>query len=159
MAVTPLEFARTTLTTDPALRYDAKAPVAVVRGRVEHGDARGRLLGFPTANISVPETHMADGVWAAMVRTRAKGPELTAAVSIGRRTTFYGNQGERLLEAHVLDVDLSLYGQLLEVHLYRRLRPQRRFDDVDALIAQMHQDVVATREWARSRLAVGRSDP
>jgi FAD synthase len=131
-------------------------PVAVVRGHVEHGDARGRLLGFPTANLSVDHADVADGVWAALVTVDETGPDIPAAVSIGRRTTFYGRHGHRLLEAHLLDVDMDLYGRLLDVRLYRQLRPQRRFDDVDALVEQMHRDVGNTRDWAHAGSPSGR---
>lgn len=132
-------------------------PRAVICGPVEHGDARGRLLGFPTANLSIDRPDVADGVWAALVTVDGTGPAVPAAVSIGRRTTFYGRHGQRLLEAHLLDVDRDLYGRLLEVRLHRRLRPQRRFDGVDALTEQMHRDVRATRDWARTVAGPGRA--
>ncbi len=75
-----------------------------VRGTVEHGDGRGRELGFPTANVSVPERVClpADGVYAGTFEA-ADGVERVAALSIGRRPTFYADQGLLLLEAHVLD--------------------------------------------------------
>ena len=83
-----------------------------VRGPVEHGDGRGRELGFPTANVSVPERIClpADGVYAGTF-VAADGVERVAALSIGRRPTFYAEHGLLLLEAYVLDFDGDLYGQ------------------------------------------------
>jgi riboflavin kinase/FMN adenylyltransferase len=117
-----------------------------VRGPVEHGDGRGRELGFPTANVSVPERIClpADGVYAGRFSV-ADGVERVAALSIGRRPTFYAEHGMLLLEAHVLDFDGDLYGQPARVKFAHRLRGQERFDDVEALIAQMHADVALTR--------------
>lgn len=151
MVAPTLASRRTTALRDPGPVH--ARPVATVRGYVEHGDARGRLLGFPTANVSVDHSVAADGVWAALVTVDSAGPEIPAAVSIGRRTTFYGRTGQRLLEAHLLDVEMDLYGSLLDVRLYRQLRPQRRFNDVDALVAQMHRDIQTTREWAHPESA------
>src|SRR5205085_9474660 len=83
-----------------------------VRGPVEHGDARGRELGYPTANVSVPERIClpADGVYAGTF-TAEDRVERVAALSIGRRPTFYAEHGMRLLEAYVLDFDGDLYGK------------------------------------------------
>ena len=118
-----------------------------VRGPVEHGDARGRLLGFPTANVSVPENIClpADGVYAGTF-SAADGVARLAAISVGRRPTFYAEAGLSLVEAYVLDLDGDLYGQPARVRFSHRLRGQERFDDVDDLVAQMHRDVERVRE-------------
>ncbi len=117
-----------------------------VRGVVEHGDQRGRELGFPTANIAIPERTClpADGVYAGTV-VLADGSEHAAAISLGRRPTFYDDRAMRLLEPYLLDFDGDLYGQRLEVRFVARLRGQARFDSVDDLITQMRADVAATR--------------
>nr|WP_246314696.1 riboflavin kinase [Kineococcus aurantiacus] len=122
---------------------------AVLRGVVEHGDARGRLLGFPTANVTITGTGPADGVWAGTVQVDPgqDGPVHVAAVSVGRRPTYYAD-GERLLEAFLLDVTLDLYDHEVLVTLHRHLRPQLAFAGSDELVEQMHRDVAATREWA-----------
>ncbi len=118
-----------------------------VRGAVEEGDHRGRELGFPTANMAVPARICvpADGVYAGTVRT-GDGSEHVAAISLGRRPTFYDERGMRLLEPYLLDFDGDLYGQELEVRFVHHLRPQMKFDGVDALVEQMRADVARTRE-------------
>ena len=119
----------------------------LIAGTVEHGDQRGRELGYPTANLPVAECVAGDGVWAGTV-TLGDGSAYAAAVSVGRRATFYGRDGIRLVEAHLLDFDGDLYGQWVEVRLCSRLRLQRRFPDAGALVEQMRQDVADTRAWA-----------
>jgi riboflavin kinase/FMN adenylyltransferase len=117
-----------------------------VRGRVEHGDARGRELGFPTANVAVAGRLClpTDGVYAGTF-TAADGVERAAALSLGRRPTFYDDAGLRLLEAYVLDFDADLYDQTARVRFLHHLRRQERFASIDALIEQMTKDVETTR--------------
>ena len=122
-----------------------------VDGIVERGDERGRTLGFPTANLrtdtwtAVP----ADGVYAGRVVRldewgRTVGPLGDAAISVGTNPTFEVRQ--RRVEAFVLDFDGDLYGDGLGVEFVHRLRGMERFDGVDALVAQMHDDVKQTRD-------------
>jgi len=134
----------------PGIRPPAGVPATLIAGTVEHGDRRGRELGFPTANLPIGEGIAGDGVWAGTV-TLANGPAYIATVSVGRRATFYGRHGIRLVEAYLLDFCGDLYGQRVEVRLYTRLRPQRRFPGAEALIVQMRQDVKDTRSWAATR--------
>ena len=107
-----------------------------LRGEVVRGDGRGRQLGFPTANL-VPDEALVcpgPGVYVA----RAGGD--CAAVNVGVRPTFGTGRGV-LIEAYVLDQEIDLYGQILRVEFLARLRGERRFATVDALVEQM-QDVV-----------------
>ncbi|MFC4945508.1 bifunctional riboflavin kinase/FAD synthetase [Pseudonocardia sp. GCM10023141] len=115
-----------------------------VDGVVVHGARRGRDLGFPTANVATaPYTAIpADGVYAG--RFAIGDRLLPTAISVGTNPTFSGR--ERTVEAYVLDVDENFYGFDVAVDFEHRLRGQERFDDVDALIAQMHLDVKRTRE-------------
>lgn len=121
----------------------------VVRGVVEPGDQRGRLLGFPTANVALPDGGPPDGVWAACVLLpgTSRGPYVSA-VSVGRRPTFYGADGPRLLEAYLLDVSIDLYGQVVEVTLHRYLRGQVACRDLAELEALLADDVARVRLWA-----------
>ncbi|MGX5358094.1 riboflavin kinase [Kocuria sp. KH4] len=121
--------------------------MTVVEGIVEHGDARGRTIGFPTANLAIRGPGIVDGVWAAPVRVDSRAWTV-AAVSVGRRRTFYTGEGPRLLEAHLLDFTGDLYGRTLRVELSVKLRGQQSFPSVEALVEQLHRDVGATRRWA-----------
>ncbi len=118
-----------------------------VRGVVAHGDARGRTLGFPTANVSVPGEILlpADGIYAGLFE-RPDGSVHRAALSLGRRPTFYQQAHASLLECFLLDFDGDLYDEHVKVRFVRRLRGEKRFDSERALIAQMHDDVAATRD-------------
>jgi riboflavin kinase/FMN adenylyltransferase len=114
-------------------------------GAVVHGDERGRELGYPTANL-VPDAAFVTpghGVYAARATT-STGETLPAAVSIGVRPTFVTGRGE-LIEAYLLDFSGDLYDSRLELAFLKRLRGEKRFDSVDALIAQMALDVDAAR--------------
>jgi FAD synthase len=128
-----------------------------LRGVVIHGDHRGRELGFPTANLDGKDCPLEDGVWPALVR-RSDGQGLGdgamtafAAVSIGRRPTYYGRSGVRLVEAHLLDFAGDLYGVELHLQFGARIRGQRKFDGVEELVIQMSADVAAVRDgsWLR----------
>jgi riboflavin kinase / FMN adenylyltransferase len=112
-----------------------------LRGEVVKGDQRGRTLGFPTANI-VPDEALVcpgHGVYVA----RANGD--CAAVSVGVRPTF-GTGRAVLVEAYLLDRDVDLYGATLKLDFVARLRGERRFESVEALVEQMKRDVERTRE-------------
>jgi len=117
-----------------------------VRGSVEQGDRRGRELGFPTANVAVPARVClpADGIYAGTFVAQDT-VERPAAISLGRRPTFYEHVDASLLEAHVLDFEGDLYGQAVKVRFVERLRGEERFDSVDDLVAQMRRDVEAAR--------------
>jgi riboflavin kinase/FMN adenylyltransferase len=120
-----------------------------VRGVVEHGDERGRSLGFPTANVAVPGDIQlpADGVYAGSYR-REEGTDHVAAISVGRRPTFYAESGSLLVEAYLLDFDGDLYGEHAEVAFDTWIRGQVRFTGVDGLVAQLRSDVEKVREAA-----------
>jgi riboflavin kinase/FMN adenylyltransferase len=117
-----------------------------VRGVVQTGDRRGRELGFPTANVAVAaDTQLpADGIYAGWY-VRPDGTELPAAISLGRRPTFYDDQPYSLLEAHVLDFDGDLYGESARVRFVAWLRGEAKFDSLEALVAQIEADVAQTR--------------
>jgi riboflavin kinase/FMN adenylyltransferase len=117
-----------------------------VRGIVAHGDKRGRELGYPTANVSVPGDILlpADGIYAGWFQ-RADGTVLPAALSLGRRPTFYVEAHASLLEAHVLDFDDDLYDEHVRVRFVERLRGEERFDRVEDLVAQIGRDCERAR--------------
>lgn len=117
-----------------------------VRGVVERGDQRGRQLGYPTANTVVPpEIQLpADGIYAGWY-LRPDGSPHRAAISLGRRPTFYDGSNPSVLEAYLLDFDDDLYGEEARVRFVARLRGEERFESVEDLVAQMGRDVAATR--------------
>jgi riboflavin kinase/FMN adenylyltransferase len=113
----------------------------LVEGEVVPGDRRGRTLGFPTANL-VPDDELAcpgHGVYAAF----ANG--MPAAVNVGIRPTFETGRGV-LIESHVIDREVDLYGTTLRIAFIARLRGERRFADVESLVAQMREDVDQARQ-------------
>jgi riboflavin kinase / FMN adenylyltransferase len=110
-------------------------------GEVVTGDRRGRELGMPTANI-VPDDALVcpgHGVYAAW----AHG--YPAAVNVGVRPTFATGRG-LLVEAHLIGFDGDLYGETLRIAFIERMRGEKRFESVDALVEQMHRDVAQARE-------------
>jgi riboflavin kinase/FMN adenylyltransferase len=118
-----------------------------VRGVVEKGDQRGRELGFPTANVAVSARLClpADGIYAGTYET-PDGVERPAAISLGRRPTFYVDAQMSLLEAHLLEFDGDLYGQAAKVRFVDWIRGEERFDSVEGLVQQIERDVERTRE-------------
>ena len=121
-----------------------------LEGAVVKGDARGRLIGFPTANVEIDDRMQlpAPGVYAGhAVVLGGEGIVHPMVVNIGNRPTFGG--GHLTVEAHLLDVDLDLYGEHLAVSFEHRLRSEMKFAGVDELRAQIDQDVLRARELLR----------
>ena len=116
-----------------------------VTGEVIHGHGRGaRLLGFPTANITIDNGLLlpAAGIYA--VRAELGGQIYPAVANIGTCPTF--NNQELSLEVYLLDFDRDIYGERLAVQFIQRLRDERRFDDLPALVTQIKKDVAAARQ-------------
>ncbi|HJL91503.1 MAG TPA: bifunctional riboflavin kinase/FAD synthetase [Acidimicrobiales bacterium] len=112
-----------------------------VRGHVTEGDSRGRELGFPTANIRVPSERLLplDGVYAGFYES-SDGCKYPSAISLGTRPHFY-NDGDLLLEVHLIDENLDLYGDFSKITFEKFLRNQKRFENIDSLIKQLEFDV------------------
>ncbi|MCQ1948016.1 bifunctional riboflavin kinase/FAD synthetase [Arthrobacter sp. zg-Y1116] len=132
-----------------------------MRGEVVHGAARGRELGFPTANLAPESSGLipADGIYAGWLVDEA-GARWPAAVSVGSNPTFEGVS--RQVEAHVIDrpaeevEDFNLYGQHVVVEFVARLRGMVAYTGPDALVAQMRLDVERTREVLSTESGPGR---
>lgn len=120
----------------------------LLRGTVVHGDERGRELGFPTANLAFAYRPALPslGIYLGRVHVpeRSVGPGHPALVSVGVRPTFH-DDGRVLVEVYLLDWDGDLYDAVLDVEIEQRLRPERRFDSADALVAQMRMDEAEAR--------------
>ena len=115
-----------------------------IEGVVVHGDKLGRTIGFPTANMAMVDyVRPAFGIYA--VRTRlADGREIPGVAYIGRRPTVNGV--DERLEVHLLDFDEDIYGQTLETDFVAYLRGDKKFDNLDAMVAQMDRDKQAARD-------------
>jgi riboflavin kinase / FMN adenylyltransferase len=122
-----------------------------LRGEVVHGDGRGGQLGYPTANV-VPDERLTrpdEGVYAALANQRP------AAINIGVRPMFETGRGV-LIEAYLIDFDGDLYGSELRVEFLKRLRGEKLFATVEALVEQIDRDVEQAREVCRAFATVAR---
>jgi riboflavin kinase/FMN adenylyltransferase len=118
-----------------------------IEGRVEHGDKRGRAIGFPTANIELAEyLHPAAGVYAVMAGIDRGGATewLPGVANFGKRPTF--DDQDVLLEVHLFDFHGDLYGRHLRVGLVEYLRPERKFSGLQSLKTQIEEDCQAARQ-------------
>ncbi|WP_034949312.1 bifunctional riboflavin kinase/FAD synthetase [Erwinia oleae] len=116
-----------------------------ISGRVVHGDALGRTIGFPTANLPLKRyASPVKGVYAVEVRGIASHP-LPGVANIGTRPTVAGMRQQ--LEVHLLDVAIDLYGRHIEVVLREKIRNEQRFASLDALKEQIAKDVVSARTF------------
>lgn len=129
-------------------KIDVVDNALVIVGTVVAGDKLGRLLGFPTANIDIPDDFpVQDGVWAGLASV-ASGI-YPAAISIGVRPTYYdGRTGDRLIELHILGFTGDLYGVEISASLHRLLRAQRWFGGSAELVRQVQRDIEDVRRWA-----------
>ena len=120
-----------------------------VEGVVIPGDQRGRTIGIPTANLKIdPEKILpANGVYACQAFVR--GQAWPAATNIGIRPTFDGQSLITHVEAHLIGFTGNLYGELIRLECIERLRGEQRFASIDALVAQIHQDLAQTMQIVR----------
>ncbi|GAA4023024.1 bifunctional riboflavin kinase/FAD synthetase [Sphingomonas swuensis] len=128
---------------DPGTATRLLTRAFAIRGPVQHGDKRGRELGYPTANMVLGDYQRpAYGIYAVRVRL-ADGSEHPGIANVGVRPTF--EPPVELLETFLLDWSGDLYGQEIEVALHHFLRPERRFESMDALSQQMRSDEAEAR--------------
>ncbi|MBB33767.1 MAG: hypothetical protein CL455_08980 [Acidimicrobiaceae bacterium] len=118
-----------------------------LQGKVVTGDGRGRSIGFPTANLEVPEQLIVprEGVYAAWYE-KEDGSRVKAAVNIGRRPTFEENAQISSIEAHLLDFNEDLYGEIGRLLFVQRIREERKFLGVQEFQNQLEIDLTAIRE-------------
>ena len=113
-------------------------------GKIVQGRKVGRELGYPTANVNLKRLQSAVmGVFAVRVRG-ISGKPLDAVASVGTRPTFAATKP--LLEVHIFDFDEEIYGETIHVDFVARIRDEEKFDDVAALVEQMHRDSARARE-------------
>jgi riboflavin kinase/FMN adenylyltransferase len=118
-----------------------------ILGTVVRGDDLGKKIGFPTANLSAhSEQFPPNGVYFA--EATLDGKTCPGVVNLGYRPTVSSAKSDRVLEVHLLDFDSDIYGKDLEVRFVRYLRPEQKFENVDALVRQIERDVQQARELA-----------
>ncbi len=118
-----------------------------VPGKVVRGDGRGRLLGFPTANLKIWARRMVPGPGVYVARALLhNGSVWGAVVNVGVRPTFEVQPKAPQVEAHLLGFQGDLYGQCVRLDFLHRLREERRFESPEALVAQIRQDVARAQE-------------
>lgn len=117
-----------------------------LRGTVMHGEKRGRQLGFPTANLKLSEHYVvpASGVYAVRV-THGQG-SYSGVMNVGVKPTFHEDGKIFWLEAHLFDFSGDLYDQSLFVELVSYIRPERKFNSLDELVAQITQDAATAKQ-------------
>ena len=122
-------------------------------GRIVHGKSIGRTIGFPTANVEIPNGMCvpSDGVYAGLYR-RPDGSEHPCAINLGRRPTFYVNAEHSLLEAYLMDFSGDLYGEVAVVQFVAFLRSERQFAGLDELKDQLQVDIAHARAAVATHL-------
>ena len=118
-----------------------------ILGTVVHGDDLGKKIGFPTANLSAhSEQFPPNGVYFA--EAILNGERLPGVVNLGLRPTMSSGKSDRVLEIHLLDFERDIYGKDLQLRFVRYLRPEKKFENVDALVQQIQRDVQQARDLA-----------
>jgi riboflavin kinase/FMN adenylyltransferase len=111
-----------------------------------HGAQRGHTIGFPTANFAVPAERLlpANGVYATFVQLPGETQRRASVTNVGIRPSF--DSTERTVEAYIFDFDQDLYGQRLTLEFVERLRPEKKFNSIDELVAQIRHDAEQARQ-------------
>jgi riboflavin kinase / FMN adenylyltransferase len=118
-----------------------------ILGTVVHGDDLGKKIGFPTANLSAhSEQFPPNGVYFA--EAKLEGVIYPGVVNLGYRPTVSSGKSDRVLEIHLLDFKREIYGRDLELRFVRYLRPEKKFENVDALLRQIERDVQQARGFS-----------
>ena len=114
--------------------------------QIVQGAQRGRTIGFPTANFTVPPERLipANGVYTTFVRPLNNGMRLPSVTNVGMRPSFDGK--ERTVETFIFDFNENIYGQTLTLEFVERLRPEKKFNGIEELIAQINRDVEQSRK-------------
>jgi riboflavin kinase/FMN adenylyltransferase len=127
-----------------------------ISGEVAAGMQRGRKIGFPTANLTIPAERLipANGVYATFTQLPGRNRQRLASVTnIGIRPSFEGDA--RTIETYIFDFNEDIYGQPLTLEFVEYLRSEKKFNNIDELVAQITHDA----EQARKMLAIGSSEP
>ncbi|HEY9577711.1 MAG TPA: riboflavin biosynthesis protein RibF, partial [Pseudobacillus sp.] len=119
-----------------------------VKGTVIHGDKRGRKIGFPTANVEVEEDHLIPEIGVYAVKLKVKEVWHDGVCNIGYRPTFkHPDEHSLSVEVHIFDFDRSIYGEEVAIKWYTRLRGEKKFNGIEALVAQIDKDKQAAAAY------------
>lgn len=112
-----------------------------IKGRVIHGDKRGRTIGFPTANVSLKESYVLpkQGVYAVLIKWKEQ--IYPGVLNLGLKPTFHSNLPSPTLEVHLFDFDQDLYDEEITIQFVSFIREEQRFDSIDQLKYQIEQDI------------------
>lgn len=121
------------------------------QGKVVHGDHRGRKIGFPTANLLVEEAYFPLDTGVYVVKAFWKENERYGVMNVGYRPTFHDAAVLPTMEVHLMDTNEDLYGLNMEVSVLHRLRSERKFSSIDALVDQIRKDEKEARSWLKSK--------
>jgi len=122
----------------------------MISGRVKQGEARGRLLGFKTANIALHDLlRPRYGVYAVQVRIEGDDKQYNAIANLGNKPTFNGQ--DALLEVHIFDFDRDIYGKRLNVMMQEFIRPEQKFNNIDQLVNQINCDIAIAKTNHQTR--------
>jgi riboflavin kinase/FMN adenylyltransferase len=117
----------------------------LISGEIIQGTRRGRTIGFPTANFALPPERLipANGVYATFVQRPGDNRRYASVTNIGVRPSFEGQ--ERTVETYIFDFNENIYGQRLTLEFVERLRPEKKFNSIDQLVAQITHDAKQAR--------------
>ena len=121
----------------------------MLNGAVVNGKHIGKTIGYPTANLAIPESYKlipAQGVY--VVRSEIQGQQVYGMMNIGTNPTVGGNA--QTIETYFLDFDADLYGQELTIEILTRIREEKHFDSVDALVVAMKEDEAFSRSYIKT---------
>jgi riboflavin kinase/FMN adenylyltransferase len=124
----------------------------LVRGKVVSGDKRGRLLGFPTANLALLDPYFVPKYGVYLVRVQFHEHSAFGVMNIGVRPTFRSSTPEERWEVHILDYQGDLYNEILSVEFLHFIREEKRFSSVEELKMQIQQDVEKAKSWVMNRV-------
>jgi riboflavin kinase/FMN adenylyltransferase len=125
-----------------------------LNSEIVQGANRGHTIGFPTANFAVPPERLlpANGVYATFVKLPGEMQRRASVTNVGIRPSFEGT--ERTVEAYIFDFDQMIYGQRLTLEFVERLRPEKKFNGINELVAQIRHDAEQARQLLAKEVAV-----
>lgn len=117
----------------------------VLKGKVVHGKALGRTVGMPTANIQIQDASVLPKCGVYATRIRVEEEDYLAVTNIGTRPTV-DNETQVTVETHILDFDKDIYGQFVEVEVFKFLRPIRKFSNLEEVQKQVKKDIEEAKQ-------------